>query len=58
MVEQMLSWHALDLHTELSPRGTFFMEVRKETFAVMAYYHYTLLTGVIQGLFWVSDKIS
>lgn len=36
----------------------FFMEVRKETFAVMAYYHYTLLTGVIQGLFRVSDKIS
>lgn len=24
MVEQMLSWHALDLHTELSPRRTFF----------------------------------
>lgn len=58
MVEQMLSWNALDLHTELSPRRTFFMEVRKETFAVMAYYHYTLLTGVIQGLFRVSDKIS
>lgn len=57
MVEQMLSWHALNLHTELSPRRTF-MEVRKETFAVMAYYHYTLLTGVIQGLFRVSDKIS
>lgn len=57
MVEQMLSWHALSLHTELSPRRTF-MEVRKETFAVMAYYHYTLLTGVIQGLFRVSDKIS
>lgn len=36
----------------------FFMEVHKETFAVMAYYHYTLLTGVIQGLFRVSDKIS
>lgn len=58
MVEQMLSWHALDLHTELSPRRTFFMEVRKEIFAVMAYYHYTLLTGVIQGLFRASDKIS
>lgn len=57
MVEQMLSWHALNLHTGLSPRRTFFMEVRKEIFAVMAYYHYTLLTGVIQGLFRVSDKI-
>lgn len=58
MLEQMLSWHALDLQTGLSPRRTFFMEVRKEIFAVMAYYHYTLLTGVIQGLFRVSDKIS
>lgn len=58
MVEQMLSWHALNLHTELSPRRTFFMEVRKEIFAVMACYYYTLLTGVIQGLFRVSDKIS
>lgn len=36
MVEQMLSWHALDLHTELSPRRTFFMEVRKCLFALLA----------------------
>lgn len=55
MLEQMLSWHALDLHTELSPRRTFYGG--PQMFACLIGYCNdiilcTFLQVVLSGLVW------
>lgn len=56
MVEQMLSWHALDLHTELSPRRTFFYGGPQMFVCLIGYCNDIILCAFLQvvlsGLVW------